>query len=481
MAKTKEIKVVKIAGKSYAVGLFWQPVQNEKTYIKEIEVSVQTVLPGANLYALRKGAATQYGLGATSYGHKSGMPSGASAIANALRDKPSAVCVFKLEEGWWFITIRNNLILSEEDTVYTNEDDAKEAFNSMLSIPDWGYKIAPAEWEIEDTTEISLTDLLGRGQAVELRKISSGLQKNVIILLVLAFFGWQYYSGVQEDKAEAERIAAKRERDRKRKLEERNKPPPPPPAAPWEALTSPEDFSKKCTILVINSTAVVPGWDLQDSTCIEKQFSTNWRRAFGSPGWIFEAKKFGSIPKIMELKSKDKTYTNVVGTIDIPFVKHEKSEPNLTKVELQKKLNDLFHDLQIKGLRLVDKKQTVKDPNNSSYSKDYLYTEFKFSDASYRMPLDWVKIFKDIKGLEFDSIKWNDKTRKWEYLGKIYEFDLEEFKKKQAEKKKKQEEEKKRLEEEEKAKQEKLEKEASEKSSETKNTEEKDEPTEDKN
>ncbi|MDR0367346.1 MAG: type 4b pilus protein PilO2, partial [Rickettsiales bacterium] len=114
----KEIKVIKLGGKPYAVGLFWQPVQNDADYMREVRAASQSLIVGANLYCFRRGASSQYGLGFASDGQKVGMPSGASAVASALRDKSSAVCAFKVDEGWWFITIRNNLILSEEDTVY---------------------------------------------------------------------------------------------------------------------------------------------------------------------------------------------------------------------------------------------------------------------------------------------------------------------------------------------------------------------------
>ena len=43
MVANKEIKTVDVAGKTYAVGLFWQPVQNEKDYLTEIKAAVQTV------------------------------------------------------------------------------------------------------------------------------------------------------------------------------------------------------------------------------------------------------------------------------------------------------------------------------------------------------------------------------------------------------------------------------------------------------
>lgn len=420
MAKTKDIKTIEVNGKTYAVGLFWQPVQDEKNFIKEVKATVQSVVTNANLYCLRKAAATQYGLGSTSNGHKSGMPTGAAGIANALRDKSSALCVFRVKEGWWFITIRNNLILTEEDTVYSDEADAKEAFDSMLSIPDWGYKIAPSEWGIEETTEMSASDLLSRAQAVELKKIDSNLKKNIIILSILAFVGWQY-NIKQQEKAELARKIAERKRQEELKKLQPPPPPPPPPPAPWEALTDLLDMAKKCTILIVNSTATVPGWELDESTCIEKQFSSSWKRSYGTAGWIFEAQKFGVIPKDMKLSAKDSSYNNVVGTLVIPMIEHSLSRPNLTKTEIQQKLNGIFQSLKISGLKLDNKKITVKDPKNSSYAKDYPYTSFKFTDKAFRLPLDWTKMFKDIQGLQFDSIIWNNKKKEWTYSGKIYE------------------------------------------------------------
>lgn len=439
MAKSKEIKTIEVAGKTYAVGLFWQPVQEEKDYLREIKATVQTVVTTANLYCLKKGAATQYGLGSTSVGHKSGMPSGASGVANALRDKSSAICVFKIKEGWWFITIRNNLILSEEDTVYTEEADAREAFESMLSIPDWGYKIAPAEWGIEETTEMSAEDLLGRGQAIELKQIDNNLKKNILIILLAVFLGWQLYKK-QQEKAELRRKLLEKKRLEQIKKNMTPPPPPPPPPAPWEILVDPEDFAKKCTVLIVNSTGTVPGWQLNESTCKEKQLSAVWKRTYGSAGWIFEAQKFKALPEDMKLSASDSAYNNVIGVLPIPSMKHTLSKPTLQKMEIQKKLNSIFHSLKLSGLKLDNKTTVVKDPKNPSYSANYPYTSFKFTDVAYRLPLSWVKLLKDVGGVEIDSILWNAKKHNWEYVGKIYELTPEQIKKDEEAQKKAEEE-----------------------------------------
>ena len=451
MVANKEIKTIDIAGKTYAVGLFWQPIQNEKEYLKEVKSAVQTVVVGANLYCLKKGTGPQYGLGFTSSGQKKGMPAGASGIANALRDKSSAVCVFKVNEGWWFITIRNNLILSEEDTIYTDENEAKEAFNSMLSIPDWGYKIAPAEWGIEDTKDISAVELLSKSQSVELKSIESNNVKNIVIILLLLGVGYWYYSSEQAKKAEAERIAREKRMAEARKKMQEAAPPPPPPPAPYENLTDITDMAKKCTILIVNSTATVPGWDLKDSVCIENNMKASWRRGYGTAGWIFEAQRFGNLPQNIKLSADTSAYNSVTGVIYIPFIKHISQTPTLQKEEIQKKLNDIFQSLKLSTFRLSDGKNTVKDKNNPSYVKDYPYTSFSFTDAAYRLPLDWVKLLSEINSIEFTSITWNNNNRRWTYEGRIYELTPQMIKeaeqKKLEEEKKKAEEEKKKAEE----------------------------------
>lgn len=439
MANEKEIKTIEVAGKVYAVGLFWQPVQEEKNYLKEIKATVQTVVTNANLYCLKKGAATQYGLGSTNSGHKSGMLSGASGIANALRDKSSAICVFKIKEGWWFITIRNNLILSEEDTVYTEENDAREAFESMLSIPDWGYKIAPAEWGIDETTEVSAEDLLGRGQAIELRKIDNNIKKNILICLLVGFVAWQFYKSHQREKERLKQLIEKRRQEAIRKSMP-PPPPPPPPPAPWETLVDPLDFVKKCTVLIVNSTGTVPGWELQDSSCKEKQLSSIWKRSYGTAGWIFEAQKFGTLPKDMTLSASDSAYNTVLGVLAIPSMNHVSSKPNLKKDEIQKKLNGIFHSLKLTGLKLENKNTVVKDPKNPSYSENYPYTSFKFTDVAYRLPLNWMNLLKGVNGVEMDSISWDARKKTWSYAGKIYELTPAQIKKDEEAQKKAEEE-----------------------------------------
>ncbi|MDE6224402.1 MAG: hypothetical protein K2M23_02895, partial [Alphaproteobacteria bacterium] len=208
------------------------------------------------------------------------------------------------------------------------------------------------------------------------------------------------------------------------------------------------DMAKKCTILIVNSTATVPGWDLRESVCIEKNMKSTWKRGYGTAGWIFEAQRYGNLPQEMILSAENSAYNAVTGTIDIPAIKHFNQMPTLTKEEIQKKLNDIFQSLKLSTFKLNNGKTTVKDPNNPSYIKDYPYTSFSFTDAAYRLPLDWVKLLGEINSIEFTSIKWDNTNRRWTYDGRIYELTPEMIKEKEEAEKKALEEEKKKKEEE---------------------------------
>jgi len=423
LAEGKEIKIIKVAGKSYAVGLFWQPIQDEKQYMREIRDTIAGVLPGANLYCLVKGASPQYGLGFTSQKQRVGMPSGAAGILSALRDKSSAVCAFRVDEGWWFVTIRNNLILTEEDTVYPYEEDAKEAFLSMLAIPDWGYKIAPAAWGIEDTKEVSAEDLLLKGKSSELKRVRAETNPKVMVsLLVVALGAWWLYSSdsSEERKLEFERqrlaaIAAAAAEEEEDENAQAIAPP------PWENLIDAEDFAKKCTILVVNSTAVIPGWNLSNSSCSEREMVATYQRTYGTAEWIMgDAQRFNVLPPQMNLRAADSAFNSVIGTISIPMVRRRSEEPNMRKTEIQREVSAIFQSLRIDNFRFEDRVETIGS-EQADLRRNYPFTGFSFADVSWRLPLDWVNLFSGIKSVEITSIKWDNTTRKWSYEGRIYE------------------------------------------------------------
>ena len=127
--------VVTVDGQKYAVGLTWQPLQNLDDPLTEIRETIESE-QNADLYCYRQTSVAQYGIGRSSLGHRGGMPSLAATVANALDSYESFCGVFQVKEGWWFVALRNNLILAEEDTLFTTQEEAKRAFASMMAVPD---------------------------------------------------------------------------------------------------------------------------------------------------------------------------------------------------------------------------------------------------------------------------------------------------------------------------------------------------------
>ena len=117
---------------TYAVSLFWQPLQDTSDPYPEVQETVDNFMEGADLFCLRQGTSPQYGIGNSTEGHKAGLPSAAASIAEIFQDKPSSVAVFEVDEGWWFIAIRNDLILSEEDFLYLDEESLNQFYCFLI-------------------------------------------------------------------------------------------------------------------------------------------------------------------------------------------------------------------------------------------------------------------------------------------------------------------------------------------------------------
>ena len=174
---------ITVDGQTYATSLFWQPLQNQEEPLTEVTEASEGILEGADLYCIKPGKAPQFGICVSQEGYKSGQVVAAIALSTALADRSSFIAVFKVSSGWWYICVRNDIILSDGDMLFLKEEDARNQFESMLAVPDWGRKIAPPEWGIEETEYPDLSKLMQRGAKAKLQKIK-GLRGSKLILVV---------------------------------------------------------------------------------------------------------------------------------------------------------------------------------------------------------------------------------------------------------------------------------------------------------
>lgn len=417
---------ITIGKMGYAVGLMWQPLQNPDDPYPEIREAMESD-PDANLYCLRSTSTPQYGIGKKAMGHKEGEPSAAAAIASALSDKTSACGVFKVKEGWWFVAIRNDLILSEEDVLFETEEEAEQAFFNMMAVPDWDIKIVPEDWRIDGAVYISAEALVKKsGTKVRLTELGSIRRTQILLIialvLILGIGGIIYlvvslWSSVfTEEKIEAMPIP------------EVIKPvePIPEKPKPWEKIPQANIFLNKCWNNSYQlDSLTIPGWQIGNISCTFRGLTTTWTKSWqpgGRIGWLKAALNEYKMTRInVQLNADGQSASGQLAFSGIPLVA---SVPTLTEHQIWEELTDIK---QAANLNLNFSKQTVLDPpdnpDGTKPTNQQEYVFYAFSIASQYTPFEWLTFFEKFPGLELTKIDFNpvlDSQDKWKYEGRIY-------------------------------------------------------------
>ncbi len=411
---------------TYAVSLFWQPLQDQEDPLPEVTETAEGVMDGADLYCLRTGAAPQYGIGNSQEGHRAGQPSAAAALAEKFSDRSSSVAVFEVDEGWWFIAVRNDLILSEEDILYLNEEDAKRAFFAMMAVPDWGRKIAPASWEIEGTEEVDIWDLLKSPGSSKLMRIGRGKNPKTLMIaggagLLVLYLGYNLISGLFSSSTPQvirpiTPLQPVYEEEQKQQVIE---------TKPWEKLVVTDDLLNRCYAGIQQvRSMIIPGWKLGNITCTRSGISATWNMTWGHIGWVKRAFEEYGMKDLDYLVSEDAT--SAIATLPIGEVAVKASTPRYMIYELREELNNIFQAINIK-ISLTDEKNQMTVVNSADglrseiQGKDGTFPRLKFSFASEYEPSEWMSLFNKFSGLEILNLVYNPDSNTWLYEGQIYE------------------------------------------------------------
>lgn len=394
---------------TYAASLFWQPLLNEDKPLPEVKEAAENILEGADLYVTRKGKSAQFGMAASSQGFTKGLPSAAIALISGLGNVTSFLGVFKVDTGWWYICYRNDVILSDGDTLFINERDAKNQFISMLAVPDWDMIFAPEEWAIEDTKHVDLDPLLKRGLQVKLEKIDGSNDTIMLAVIVLCFaiILWFAYSSLKDlfFSAPETPIIAPVEQ-----VEEEELPPEP---KPWEELTNPIDVMRNCYLGVQKIVEVVtPGWSLEGITCDPNSgLVTSWKRDLGRLTWIEQALDVSGVQFTSRVLSRDGN--TVMVTVPIEKAKTFNSPPEYEEDDLINTINDINQALDI-NIALAPK--TWVSPRGTQYKL------MEFNISSNNDPLIWIELLMKFSGLSITNITYDVNSATWTYKGEIYEL-----------------------------------------------------------
>ena len=399
---------VTIDGLTYAASLFWQPLQNTEDPIAEVSESAEGIMEGADLFCIKQGKAPQFGICASQQGYKNGMNVGAIPVATALGGQSSFVAVFKVQEGWWYICVRNDIILSDGDMVFLKEEDAKSQFMYMLAVPDWGKKIAPKDWEIEGTEEVDVSTLVSKGNRAKLQKIKALRGTKLFMVIgVSAVVGIWLLSTIIDSifLAPPKRPMIAPVKPKVVKPVEKI-----PEIKPWEKVKDPNQVMTQCYDYIAALAQIMPpGWKIGEITCNAGGVSTSWKREVGRIAWIDEALeksqiKFGS-------KAISDDGNNLVVSVPLDGVKTVASKPTYASPQLKITINDLFQSIN-QPVALSDGSE------KSNLSNVYRTVKFKFS--SVNNPVVWRDLLTKFSGLEVTMIKYRKDGNMWDYEGAIY-------------------------------------------------------------
>ena len=395
-----------VDGIEYATSLFWQSLQNQDNPQPEVIESSQGVLEGADLFCIKKGKTPQFGICVSSEGYKNNEYVGAPAVATALADQPSFIAVFKVDNGWWYVCVRDDVILANGDMLYLSEEDAKKQFMSMLMVPDWRLKIAPPEWGIEDTLYPDIADIMQRGTRVKLQKINTKGKMFYIVAGAVAFIALYLVYKLFMMLFEAPpapvivpiqpKVAAQ--------------PEVPPEPKPWENLPVQDTFMQYCYVNTMQFVKILPpGWTIGPISCSLGGTSTSWSRQFGRISIIDKALTDSQVN--FSARSIAPDGNTVMAALPLGAIDTENSEPSKNMVDLKNMLNDFFQSIG-QTVSLTDYTYTSPQQN--------VYRSVKFKFSSTYNPRIWSNLLTKFSGLEMNSITYNPDTGVWDYEGAIY-------------------------------------------------------------
>ena len=395
-----------VDGVPYAASVFWESLQNVDAPFLDAKEAAENVLVGADLFCVKHGKSPQLGLCISSQGFRKGMNVAAVTAVTAMSESSSLLAVFKVDAGYWYLCVRNDVILSDGDVLFVKEEDAKEQFMSMLSVPDWSKKIAPAEWGIDETEQKSISEVFATGLDSKLEKINAlrGTELAIVVVLSVAVGAWLvmfisktfFTTKTQENKVVTRRAQKKVVKKVAKVI-----------PAPWESMVDPVWMMDNCRQAILSLVAIsTPGWVNNGVTCSQSNAITSWRRQFGRLSWIEMSLSYSGLT--FANKSVDGKGGAVTVSIPFPKVKKVNSIPKYTSVELRNMINDLFQSLNM-AINLSEGKVKVGD-------KVYPYLIFKIN--SKYDPDVWKQMLTKFSGLKVNNIRYHNGI--WNYEGTIY-------------------------------------------------------------
>ena len=413
---------VHIKRKKYACGLLWQPMVagfTTRAYAYKLARGIDRRL---NLYVAYNG---MIGLGARANGLRSGMPSVAIEIINALPGYASMLGVFQAEDKFVLVAVRNGVIL--QDLMFTDEEEARAKYAELSEIPDWNALFAPASWGMPRAVERDLADMFGGTNHGVLRPISR-FGAGILSLLMLAVFGFLFLYAFHEPlnqmfapRPQIAKIDPKLAEEYKRQIEEKNKELDAaynlhqqkllePLDMPFDSLPDPFERAELCYRAIGFLMQPVTGWNQTSAECNEQYAVATFKRAFGTleDFYILVANSMSGV-FVQEISDDE-----IMVRAKLPPRTESSSQDERDAESVIRDLTSRFQAINLDATTSV----VVDVVSNDTQSAELYVVEI--SAESKLIPIQFMQIFDGFGGVYMTKTSWNARRKTWNYEVIIY-------------------------------------------------------------
>lgn len=332
---------VKLNGKTYAAGLWWQVLKGSKRRDQLDHVRNQVAEfkdENFNCYVIRK---SQFGLGNLKGKIKS-HPSLVCALIDRTQDTWLGRFLLEETEGkqlWWVCAIKDGKPLAEGDAIFTSQSEADRHLNKLRVISKWENEILT---ETVAETEEHFKGLLKPAQrlhSLEEKSVPSSVRMIVVLLICAScYMAYTKYEAhkLAEFNRKQQQLNAENAQNRRKQLE--NAPEQFFPKV-WEKTPDVAHVATLCVPAMQSLPLYNRGWAFLSSTCdlstVPAQLKTEWNYTagarFDAPPVVFEE------PAILDSITPTKAFST-----HALHVKHERpAKPLVTKEEAMGKLYQL--------------------------------------------------------------------------------------------------------------------------------------------
>ncbi len=416
-------QIISVHRKKYAVGLFWQPVTPGMGGRAAARYLAKTVDGHFSLYVEYK---QMVGLSMRRTGQKSGMPSAAAEVCEALSEHSSFLAVFMVENGFYMVVVRNGIILM--DKVFDKETDARAEYTRLSQMPDWGAFVAPSKWGMPRAVERDLDDVItGRSHAM-LRSIS--MTRSIVwsILLVVLFIllfaliyrepvikSFSYHPSMKnvntEQAKEYQRLVEQKNKELDEQFQiEKKVTEVQPIVPPYNSLPDVAARADMCYRAIGFLMQPISGWNQVSAKCDENYATVNVRRTYGTIGDFYViANELMPGAFVQELSEDTLTIR-----AKLPKLETVSGNDSRNPDDIIRDVMTVFQSIDTP----VDIQAVVDTVSNGVETKNFDVVELAAS--SKLTPMQFMHIFDNFDGVYMTNCNWNASNRTWNYEVIIY-------------------------------------------------------------